>query len=143
MNIQTMESNDIALTNKIEEAILECEQVPVETLHTIHSGIYTRTIHIPAGTVVAGAFIKIPTTLIATGNLRVTIGSKVVNIKGTRVITAKANRKQVAFALEDSSVIMCFATKAKTVKEAEKEFTDDWARLMSNTNSNLINITGE
>lgn len=127
----------------VEEYLLSLPQVDIETLHTIHGGVYTRTIMIPAGVVITGALIKIPTTLIVNGDCLVTIGDKTKHIIGHHVFCASAGRKQVFVANGNTYLTMMFKTDARTVEDAEKQFTDQWEQLCSNNNRNSIVITEE
>ena len=36
-----------------------CRQVPIETRHVLHAGMYARTICIPAGVLITGALVKV------------------------------------------------------------------------------------
>lgn len=99
--------------------------------HFLHGGMYVRTIKMPKGTVGIGAFIKVPTVVVINGHLRLNSGEKVYEVKGYKVLKGQAQRKQMAVALEDSEFTMMFATQAKTLEEAEKEFTDDFERLQN------------
>ena len=56
---------------------------------------------------------------------------EVAEVKGFDVFIAEANRKQVALALEKSSIVMIFKTDAKTIEEAEEEFTNEPEKLAS------------
>jgi hypothetical protein len=58
------ESKVKALAAKLKEL----PQVRLETIHTLHDGVYTRTVLTPAGVMGAGVKIKIPTTLIVSGD---------------------------------------------------------------------------
>jgi len=112
------------------------------THHTIHNGIYSRTVLIPAGTIVTGVLIKVPTTVIISGRVNIFIGDKVVGVDGYDVVTAGANRKQIVYAEIDSYVTLSFPTEAKTVEEAEEEMTDEYEQLQSRLEDsvNIINI---
>lgn len=112
------------------------------TEHTLHDGIYSRTTYIPAGVIVAGALIKVPTTLVVQGKLAIFIGDEIKNINGYNVLLASANRKQIVYAQGDSYVTLLFPTGAKTVEEAEQEMTDEYKDLQSREDSsvNLIKI---
>ncbi len=59
------------------------------------------------------------------------------------MFAASAGRKQAYIAHKDTFLTMSFKTNAKTVEEAEAEFTDDHERLMSRNGVNKIVITGE
>ena len=125
----------------IENHLLSLPQVEISTAHTIHAGIYSRTIMIPAGTVLTGALIKIPTTLIVSGDCLVTVDDKTKHIVGHHVFCAHAGRKQVFVANQDTHLTMLFCTDAKTVNDAERQFTDEWEMLFSNTGKNTVVIT--
>lgn len=142
--LQEMTVGEIELAFQAEDVMRQMDQLSIPTHHTLHSGVYTRTITMLAGEAIVGAHIKIPTTLIITGNLKLTIGDKIHHIKGTEGIAADANRKQIMAALEDSAVTMIFKTEATTVEEAEMEFTDQYEQLSSRLDSaiNHITITG-
>lgn len=143
-NTLTMCDEEIGLALRAESVVGSLEQVVVETSHTLHAGIYTRTVVLKKHEVIVGALIKIPTTLLISGCLELTLGSKIMRIDGVEVFAAEANRKQVMYALEDTVVSMSFVTKSKTIEECEVEFTDDYARLASRSEIaiNNMNITG-
>ena len=133
------------IARTIESQVMELDQVEITTDHTIHGGIYIRTITMKKGTVLVGAEIMIPTSLIINGHLNIVIGGENIEFIGNHVISASAGRKQVITALEDSTLSMLFRTDAKTIEEAENEFTHEADRLMSRLPGaiNNINITGE
>jgi len=99
--------------------------------HVFHAGLYARTVMVPANIVITGALIKIPTVLIVQGDCFVTLGDEVQRITGYHVLSASAGRKQAFRSVTDTTITMLFATKATTVEEAEREFTDEWRRLAS------------
>lgn len=129
----------------IQAALLTAPQVDIATDHVIHGGMYARTITIPAGIVLTGAFIKLPTVLIANGNASVFVGDRWVSIEGYHVLAAAAGRKQVFIAHEDTQLTMIFPTDATTIEQAEDEFTDEAELLFSRKPDarNTFNITGE
>ena len=143
--IPPMSAESINKVRQLEDCILKCPQADIPVEHVIHAGVYARTITIPAGIVLTGALIKIPTLLVVSGRSRVFLGDGTIEITGQHVIPASAGRKQAFYAIENTSITMIFHTQAKTVQEAEKEFTDEYERLTSNKSetTNIINITGE
>ena len=143
--IPAMSDAAIAKVCALEDAVLKRPQFEVETQHVLHGGMYARTMKIPANGVITGALIKIPTTLVVSGDVIVFVGDERRHVSGYKVFAASANRKQAFFAISDTYITMSFPTKAATVAEAEKEFTDDYARLMSRKTraTNDIEITGE
>jgi hemolysin-activating ACP:hemolysin acyltransferase len=66
-----------------------------------------------------------------------------VRLKGHNVLPASANRRQVYVAIQDTTVTMSFRTWAQTVEDAEREFTDEYDRLLSHHNANVVVLTGE
>lgn len=106
-------------------------QVSIPTGHVFHAGVYARTVKIPAGVMITGALIKIPTLLIVSGDCVVHVEGGPVELHGYHVLQAAAGRKQAFVALTDTHLTMVFPTAAKTVEEAEREFTDEYERLQT------------
>lgn len=129
--IPAIGDEDLARLTEFEGRVLQAPQVPVCTDHVLHAGQYTRTLFMPQGMVITGALVKIPTTLIVQGDALVSVGDEPRRLKGYAVLAAAAHRKQAFVALEDTHLTMTFPTKARTVEEAEREFTDDADRLAS------------
>lgn len=126
----------------IERRVLNVAQVEVTTYHVIHAGVYSRTICMPKGTVLTSALIKVPTTLTIAGECSVLIGDgEEARIKGYHVLAAAAGRIQAYIAHEDTWITMSFKTSARTVAEAEAEFTDEADRLLSRQGRNETIIT--
>jgi hypothetical protein len=123
-------------------AVPQCE---LQTEHLFHGGMYARTIRIPSGVVLTGALIKIPTLLILNGYAEILTGeNEWAQINGYGVIPGSAGRKQVIITRGPVEMTMLFPTQAKTVEEAEREFTDEWEKLMSrNSHSDILQVTGE
>lgn len=111
---------------------MEGPQVEVPIVHSLHGGVYTRTCLIRAGVRITGAAIKVPTTLIIHGDALFLSAGKWDRYTGTHVLAAEAGRKQIIVAREDTRVTMIFPSRARTVAEAEQEFTDEHALLQSN-----------
>jgi hypothetical protein len=103
--------------------------IPVE--HFLHGGMYVRTVKIPAGVVITGVLIRLETTIIISGDAMIHTGEKWIERKGYNVLPAAAGRKQIFVALTDVNLTMFFPTKAKTVKDAEEQFTTE-ADLLQN-----------
>lgn len=129
----------------LERISLErCEQVEIPTDQLIHAGMYARTIEMAPGVVLTGALMKRATVLIVSGHARMLAGAEWVELDGYTVIPASAGRKQVFESIDRTWITMMFPTQAKTVEEAEAEFTDDCDRLLSRRqDANTIRITGE
>ena len=128
----------------VESVILEQPQVDITTEHLFHAGVYTRTICVPAGVVITGALIKIPTTLTVSGTATIIVGDKDrISVDGFMVVPAMAGRKQVFVAHTDTFISMSFVTSARTVADAEAEFTDETDMLKSRNGDNVVIITEE
>ena len=137
--------SELAAVRRVEEKLKTVKQNGMETWHVLHGGIYSRTIFLEKDQVIVGAQIKVPTTIMINGSLLISSGGESFEIKGVNIIPASKNRKQIMKATEKTSVTMCFATSAKTVEEAEEEFSDEAGNLMSRFSDSInhINITGE
>lgn len=118
-------------TRKVEAVLKGMPQVDLETTHSLFAGIYSRTVCLPPGVMITGVLIKIPTVLTIVGDLTLTVGDHVERVKGFRLFECAPNRKQIMFAHDVSYVTMSFASDAKTVEEAEEQFTDEFENLMS------------
>lgn len=125
----------------LEQFTMTLPQIDMKTTHTIHAGIYTRTILIPEGAYITGALVKVPTTIIISGHCLVYVGADdPLEFKGYYVLPASANRKQAFMAVGDTVLTMMFQTEARTVEEAEREFTDEIDLLLSANNANNVLI---
>lgn len=144
-HISTMNGEAIEKVRQYEAAILALPQVKIATEHLIHGGMYARTIMVPAGVALTGSLMKIATILIVSGHHLIFSGSEAVELKGYNVIAGGPNRKQGGVSVTDTWVTMLFPTKARTVEEAEAEFTDETALLFSRYEDaeNHVRITGE
>jgi hypothetical protein len=146
LGIQPMTPGAIARVTELEQVILAHPQVRIHTQHVLHAGMYARTIVIPAGVALTGALVKRTTMLVISGDVFVSRGDEEgLRITGSVVLPASAGRKQAFVAYADTTVTMTFPTIAKTVEEAEAEFTDNTDMLMSRRDPDLntIIITGE
>lgn len=143
--VPAMSSEAVAKVRQLETVISALPQTPISTHHILHGGIYARTVMIPAGTVITGALIKVPTTLVVCGDCTVHIGEESVRVQGYNVFAASAGRKQAFIAHTDLFLTMSFTTAAQTVEEAEDEFTDEAHLLVSRSDAaeNHVLITGE
>ena len=143
--IRAMAPEAIDKVRQLEAITRELPQVEIATDHVLHGGMYARTICIPAGVLLTGVFIRVPTLLAFDGHATVNAGDEATTLTGYHVLAASAHRRQAFLAHEDTRLTMVFATQAKTVAEAEDEFTDEAHLLFSRKPGaiNRINITGE
>lgn len=142
--IPAMSDEAIAKVRAVEDlSLAELPQLEIATDHVIHGGMYARTIMLPANTLLTGALVKLATILIVSGEAAVYIGGEAIELSGYSVVPASAGRKQMFIARSDVHITMIFPTDVMTVAEAERAFTDEYDRLMSETGPNHSVITGE
>lgn len=108
--------------------------VPIK--NTLHDGIYVRTAFLPKGTTGLGCLLKVPTTLIISGECLVSNGIAVAHSKGYAVLQGQTLRRSFFYAIEDTYLSMIAKVNATTVDEAEKEVTDEWAILTTRKEHN-------
>lgn len=145
MTLTHIPSQPPALLDAIKLRAAELRKLPqadVTLQHTLHSGIYSRCMRMPAGIELVGVLIKIPTTLVSSGDLSIGVGGGAVRLEGTHVILASANRRMALVTHAESALVMSFATKAQTLEEAEAEFTDEVQYLARRPQDTFTN-TGE
>lgn len=143
--IPAMHAEAVAHVARLEAHDARLPQVEIATHHVLHAGLYARTILMPAGTRLTGALVDIATTIIVCGDCTVALGDGLTErLAGYRVLPAGGHRKQAYFAHSDTWLTMVFATSAKTVEEAEEEFTAEAHKLMSRQpgHANTIVATG-
>jgi hypothetical protein len=75
--------------------------------------------------------IKIPTIVIVSGDCAIFAGERWQTVSGYEVILASEHRIQAYVTLAETAITMLFPTDAKTVEEAEAQFTDEAADLLS------------
>ncbi len=126
-----MSPEAISVVRRLEDEAMKLPQIPIRTEHSLHAGMYGRTIHIPAGVMITGVVIRIPTILVFAGDAIVYTADGAERWIGYRVINAPAFRKQAFVAQENTFLTMLFPTSAETVEEAESEFTEETGRLLS------------
>ena len=127
------------------ELLLQLPQIPFVTEHMLHAGLYTRTVRLPPEVAIAAVLIKVPTVLITMGEGKIYTGDEVIHVKGYSVLPGSAGRKCACVTESEFAVSMICKTTAKTIEEAEKEFTDEYGLLiaLSETDKHEILITGE
>lgn len=134
----------VALIDEAAGRISQLPQIDLVTDHVLHGGMYARTIRIPAGAVVTGALIKIPTLLVIQGDADVLTGDGWVAVSGFGVLAGSAGRKQAFVTRSAVELTMMFPTQARTVEEAERECTDEHEQLMSRKSErDTVLVTGE
>lgn len=129
---------------RLEGLLGKKPQAEIPTEHVIHAGMYARTVRLPKDAVITGCLYKVPTMLIVNGHAMVLAGDGWTELSGYNLLPANGGRKQVFVALGSVEITMIFATKARTVEEAEREMTDESESLLSRSiGENVVTITGE
>lgn len=130
-HIGAMSADAIAAVCRLQAEAENLPQVEIETRHSLHAGMYARTIMVPAGVLAVGVFIKIATLLIISGRGAVYIDGAAREVDGYHVIEGDAGRKQAWLSFDDTHITMIFPSAAASVEEAEAEFTDEADRLLT------------
>ncbi len=99
--------------------------------HALHAGMYARTCRVPGLQKFTSVKFKIPTFVVLHGDCLVTAGAEWKRLRGYHVIPAAADRILAYITIADTEITMLFASNAKTIEEAEAEFTDEAADLLS------------
>ena len=143
--LPAMTSEAIGRVRALEDVTSRMEQAEITTHHVLHGGVYSRTICIPKGVALTGVLIDIPTTVTISGDVDIWLGEDSMRVTGYQVLPARGKRKQAFLAHEDTYLTMAFATQAKSIEDAEVEFTHEASLLMSRSPGakNIINVTGE
>jgi hypothetical protein len=128
----------------VEDRIREhCFPVDIQTEHILHGGMYARTVRLAANVIVTNVIIKVPTMLVVSGSCNLLAGEEWVRLDGYYVIPTLPGRKQIVVTIEETDFTMLFPTRAKTVEEAEAQFSDEAESLYSRTQGDdLYLITG-
>lgn len=136
--IMTQSLGEMARVRQLEQHLLATqEQIDLKYEHVLWAGVYDRTVLVPAGRVITGAPVKIETLLTLVGDVIVGLDGNEKRYTGFAKIRAAAHRMGVFTAITDTFISMSFATEAKTVAEAEAQFTDEAHRLASRRQSCL------
>jgi hypothetical protein len=140
-------STDTQLANlaKLDEIMAVAEQVPTETWHHLHGGMYSRTLFTPKDTITQSAFLEVATILIISGKGIVYNGEDTILVNGYGVVAGSKGRKIYYQAIEDTYATAIITTTAKTIEDAEKYICKNPETLSSRRadSINHIFITGE
>jgi len=107
--------------------------------------MYTRTIRLPANAICTAVLVLPKTVLIVVGDVDVWSNDVLINVRGYNVLPGSAGRKIAFVTRTETAMSMIFPTQAKTIEDAEKEFTDEHELLvpLSKVDRHRILITGE
>lgn len=133
----------IEFVRSLAEKSKSLKQVPLKTHHMFHAGIYARTIVLKKDVLITSVLFRRSTLVTLFGDVSVFNDGVTRRLVGYHVIPGSAGRKPAFLAHAETAITMSFATNAKTVEEAEKEFTDEFDDLLSHGCENEVVITGE
>lgn len=131
--------------DKLAEVARHLPQIPFVTEHLLHGGMYTRTVMLPAEALCTAVLIVPPTVLITMGDVEVWSNDEVTRVIGYTVTPGSAGRKIAFITHSITGMSMIFPCTAKTVEEAEEQFTTERESLvpLSQSDRHRILITGE
>ena len=115
----------------LEEAVLEAPQIDLQTMSLLAGRVNSRTIFIPAGTVITGAKHNKDSVNIVCGDITVTTDNGPLRITGYHVIPSKAGTKRAGFAHADTYWTTCWQTDLTDPVEIEDEMSDESAQLQT------------
>lgn len=116
----------------LADSVRHLPQERIKTTHTLHAGVYARTVLVPKGVMITGVLVKCDTILVVSGDVLVYVGEDApVHLRGYMPLACAGGRKQVFIALEDTNLTMIFQSDAETIEEAENQFTDEADMLLS------------
>lgn len=130
------------IVNGVEAKMRSMPQLDIRTEHILHAGMYARTVRLDAGVAIVSVLIKVPTVLTVNGKCKVFAGEW-CDFDGYHVLPANAGRKMIYVTIEPTQITMVFPSKAKTIEEAEREFTNESDMLISRQSvGDIVTITG-
>lgn len=117
------------VTLSVRDKILEAEkflaslpQIEVEPVHTFANGLYSRTILIPAGSMITGKVHKNnDLNIVIYGHMRVRTEDGIKDVHGPCIFTGCAGVKQIGYAYDDTLWTTVHATRTTDLDELEKE----------------------
>lgn len=125
----------------LDTRMLAMPRAAITIDHLIHGGMYARTAHVPADTLVSGVVLDRATVLVLQGDVTVFMGTESARLTGFNVLPGSAGRKQLFLAHSETHMTMVLPCAAQSVSEAEHEFTSESELLM--WAPGRVTITGE
>ena len=117
--------------DQLERAILAAPQVDLHTCHHFSGGMYARTIHLAAGTVLTGATHKTDHINIVCGDISVTTDQGMQRLTGYHVIETRAGMKRAGFAHGPTSWTTVCKTDCTDVEKAENDLVHEAGQLQT------------
>jgi hypothetical protein len=135
------QSGDVILATNhsvsvLESLLLNLPQVDLSTTNLIHAGMCSRTIFIPAGTVLTGALTNIDNICITSGDITVTTDEGAVRFTGYHVLPATKGNKRAGIAHADTYWTTVWKTDLTDITDIEDEMTSESEMLQSRKSNN-------
>lgn len=128
----TMSSGQV---DDLERLILAGPQVDLQTQHALSGQVYSRTIYIPAGTVLTGATHKKDHINIVFGDITVSTDEGVKRITGHHIIPTKAGIKRAGYAHADTIWTTLCHTELTEISAIEDELVVESEQLQTRLNA--------
>jgi hypothetical protein len=117
---------------RLEQYLLQLEQVETPTKHHFAPGLYAREMFIPKGTCLTGAVHKTEHLALFVGDITVWTDSGMKRIKGHNTFVSKAGDKRVGYAHEDTWCTGFFVTDKTDIAELERDLVETPELLQCN-----------
>lgn len=105
--------------DKLEQVMLQEEQVPIDVAHRFSGGIYAREITIPKGTLLTGRIHKFDHfDIMLSGDISVSTDTgEVKRLTGLNIMEGKAGKKRAGYAHEDTHWITFHSAEERDPEE--------------------------
>jgi hypothetical protein len=140
----------LARVDELQDLLADLTQGDLATEHVFHGGMYARTVRLPAGVIVTGTLLRIPTLLIVHGECEMLAGNDTLHVSGYGVLPGSAGRKAVIVTRSPVEMTMIFPHRPTSddvgnmIAAAEATFTDEHEKLLSKSSVyDSVVITGE
>lgn len=115
----------------LEHALIDAPQVDLQTTMVVHGGMCTRTILIPAGTLLTGAQTNLDNVCTLCGDIVVTTDGGPLRLTGYHVLPAAKGFKRAGVAITDTYWSTTWRTDLTDPQAIEDEMTDESALLQT------------
>jgi len=124
---------------RLEQAIRTLPPVEMPVDNDFCHGVYARTVHIPAGTILTGAIHKDECFFVVrSGTILITTDTDPVKVSGGYMSITKPGTKRVGLALEDT-VVTTFHANPEEIREQDKL----WDHFTEPAPDNLLEVLGK
>lgn len=122
---------DLERINQIEADLLPLPQVECPVTHGFSPGVYLRTIHMPAGTLVIGHKHRTKHfNVILKGSVKVLMDGKLHRLKAPLVFESEAGVRKVLYIEEDCDWATIHATDETDVAKLEEQLVEKSAAFL-------------